>query len=97
MEIMINEILFYALVSMALFLAIDASVESNLTIIPSVPVLVLNSSLIKGRYYYYFADENFKPPILTCKSTGNYNITWVVPDFNFGELSNQEVIYFVLF
>ena len=78
---------------MALFFEINASVESNLlTIHPPVPVLVLNSSLIKGTLGY-FPDPNFEPPILTCKSTGNNNITWDVPDFNFAELSNQKVIY----
>jgi len=84
MTIEIDCILFHALVLMAFFVAIDASVESNLTIDPKGPVLALNATRP--------TDPNFEPIILTCKSTGNYNITWDVPHLNFAELSDHEVI-----
>ena len=94
-------IIYSPLVLVAFLLAIYASGESILTIDPPGPVVVFNSSL-KGVTTLNETDEDevkenylnntFKPIILTCKSTGNYNITWDVPDFNFGELANQKVI-----
>jgi len=80
---------------MAFFVPIYASVEStNLTIDPPGPVVLLNSSIIKSNEKLGdYIDPNFEPPIFTCKSTGNYNITWDVPDLNFAELSDQWVIY----
>lgn len=85
MTIEIDCILFHALVLMAFFMAIDASVESNLTIDPKGPVLVLNATRP--------SDPHFEPIIVTCKSTGNYNITWDVPHLDFAELSDHEVLY----
>jgi len=83
---------------MAFSMAIDASVESNLKISPPGPVVVLNSSLIREMFHgkeYYMIDENFERTIITCRSTGNYNITWDIPEFNYAELSEHMVILIV--
>ncbi len=88
----------YYVVLMAFSLAIDASAESHLTIDPPGPVAILNSSIIIELYRgneYSTIDKNYEPAIITCRSTGNYYITWDVPDLNFAELSNEYVIHVV--
>ena len=65
---------------------VTRSVASDLIIDPPGPVEVFD--LIKSSHLS-------KQIVLTCTSTGNLNITWEIPTFNFAELNKQSVSVYI--
>jgi len=62
------------------------SVASNLIIDPPGPVAVFDLSI---------SSLHSKQIAITCTSTGNVNITWEIPTFNFAELNKQSVSVYI--